>query len=29
MRSQDVKLGTLVQVSELHSKLAYQGQTGI
>jgi hypothetical protein len=29
MRSQDVQLGMLVQVSELHGKLHYRGQTGV
>ena len=29
MRSQDVQLGMLVRVSQLHRKLAYRGQTGV
>ena len=29
MRSQDVQLGMLVRVSQLHSKLDYRGQTGV
>lgn len=29
MRSQDVQLGMVVQVSELHRKLDYRGQIGV
>ena len=29
MRSQDVQLGILVRVSQLHRKLDYRGQTGV
>ena len=29
MRSQDVQLGMLVRVSQLHRKLDYRGQTGV
>ena len=29
MRSQEVQLGMLVRVSQLHRKLAYRGQTGV
>ena len=29
MKAEDVQLGMLVQVSQLHSKLDYRGQTGV
>ena len=29
MRSQDVQLGMLVRVSQLHRKLDYRGKTGV
>ena len=29
MRSQDVQLGMLVRVSQLHRKMDYRGQTGV
>ena len=29
MRSQEVQLGMLVRVSQLHTKLDYRGQTGV
>ena len=29
MKAEDVQLGMLVQVSQLHSKLDYRGQTGM